>query len=501
MKKMGTVLFFLASFFPRRIRKIGPSPFSWRPARKNRTVPIFLAALIHLCISSSFPSSGPSSVSTSAAVAPLSPSPFTSGQVSQSGLRDAESRDIISIEKTPSSLQKLASLEVAGLELDRLFEWQGRIYILVHPEDLAALNIPYIIETPNFPALRSDHSFLQGGINGDYHSYLELEADLEALQSAYPTLARLFTIGTTLENRKITALKISDNAAQDEDEAEVLFLGCHHAREWISVEVPFLLGKHLLENYSSDPEIRRLVDRSEIWIVPLVNPDGLEYSIHFYRYWRKNRRFNSDGSYGVDINRNYGYQWGYDNRGSSPEPGSDVYRGTAPFSEPETQAVRNLFLEKNFRTMISYHSYSQVILYPWGYTTAPTDQDLLLHGLSAAMSSLMRPVNGRFYEYGPAAGSLYLTNGDTTDWTFSVSGIPSYTIELPPVDQLGGGFFNSERDILPIFRENLPAALYLVDWAVEQHDSSSSAAPANARTRVPRSSIRASSKKATSPAR
>ncbi len=445
MKKKGTVLFF-----------------------------ILLAALINLCISSSFV---------------------------YSGLRDDESRDVISIEKTASALQHLASLEVAGLELDRLFEWQGRIYILIHPEDLASLNIPYIIETPNFPALRPANSLLQGGINGDYHSYLELEADLEALQSAYPTLARLFTIGTTLENRKITALKISDNAAQDEDEAEVLFLGCHHAREWISVEVPFLLGKHLLENYASDPEIRRLVDRSEVWIVPLVNPDGLEYSIHFFRYWRKNRRFNSDGTYGVDINRNYGYQWGYDNRGSSPEPGSDVYRGMAPFSEPETQAVRSLFLEKNFRAMISYHSYSQVILYPWGYTTAPTDQDLLLHGLAAAMSALMQPVNGRFYEYGPAAGSLYLTNGDTTDWTFSVSGIPSYTIELPPVDQLGGGFFNAEKDIQPIFRENLPAALYIINWAAEQQDASLSAAPANARSRAPRSSVRASGKKETSPGR
>jgi carboxypeptidase T len=192
--------------------------------------------------------------------------------------------------------------------------------------------------------------------------------------------------------------------------------------------------------------------------------------------------------------------WGYDNRGSSPEPGSDVYRGAAPFSEPETQAVRNLFTQKSFQAMISYHSYAQVILYPWGYTTAPTDQDLLLNGLAAAMSSLMQPVNGRVYEYGPAASSLYLTNGDTTDWTFAAAGIPSYTIELPPIDQLGGGFFNAERDILPIFRENLPAAIYLIDWAVQRHEALASAIP-SARSRVPRSSVRTSGKKIASPGR
>ncbi len=458
----------------------------------------FLAAFIDLCIPSSLSFFRHLCSAASAAAAPFPPSPFTPTHVSSAGLQGDERRDIVSIEKNPPALQKLAGLELAGLELDRLFEWQGRVYILVHSEDLASLaslDVPYILETPNFPALQPNFSRLHGGTNGDYHSYQELEADLEGLQSAYPALAKLFTIGMSLENRKITALKISDNPAQDEDEAEVLFLGCHHAREWISVEIPFLLGKHLVENYSADPEIRRLVDQSEIWIVPLVNPDGLEFTLHFYRYWRKNRRLNPDGTYGVDINRNYGYMWGYDNLGSSPEPGSDVYRGSAPFSEPETQAVRNLFLEKNFRALISYHSYSQVLLYPWGYTTAPTDQDLLLNGLAAAMSSLMQPVNGRLYEYGPAAGSLYLTNGDTTDWTFAVAGIPSYTIELPPVDQLGGGFFNAEGDILPIFRENLPAALYLINWAILRHQELANAVPAIARPRPPHSPARTSGKR------
>ena len=377
--------------------------------------------------------------------------------------QETAAAEIISLELGPALTEKLRALR-----LDLLFEWEGRVYALADADDLTALNslgLQYLFETHRFPARPSD-SLLLGGINGDYHSYRELEADFQALERSFPGLARVHTIGTSLEGRNIYALKISDYVTLDEDEAEVLFLGCHHAREWISVEIPYILAKYLLENAAADPEVRRLVNESEIWIVPLVNPDGLEYSIHYYRYWRKNRRLNFDETYGVDINRNYGYAWGIDNSGSSPVPASDVYRGPAPFSEPETRAVRDLFLEKDFRAMISYHSYSQIILYPWGYTKAPTGKEQELNEIAVAMASLMQPENGRVYAYGPAAASLYLTNGDTTDWTFGIAGIPSYTIELPPIDQLGGGFFNAEHDILPIFRENLPAALYLIDWSI-----------------------------------
>lgn len=391
----------------------------------------------------------------------------------------SEKQEIVSVEKTPRLAARLLPLA-----LDRLFEWEGRVYILASTQDLENLDrcgIPYLVESHKFPALNGGPITSQGGINGDYHSYHELEADLQALEQAYPRLARLFTIGLTLENRKIYALKISDNVDLDEEEAEVLFLGCHHAREWISVEVPFLLAKHLLDHYSTGAAIRRAVDQSEIWIVPLVNPDGLEYSIRFYRYWRKNRRLNADGSFGVDLNRNYDYGWAYDNKGSSLVPSSEVFRGAAPFSEPETRAVRNLFEQRKFQALATYHSYSQVILYPWGYTTALTDQDPLHRSLAASMSALMEAVNGRVYGFGPAAASLYLTNGDMTDWAFGTAGIPAYTIELPPLDELSGGFFNAEQDIAPIFRENLPAALYLIDWSISQFGAS----PARAREAGP----------------
>jgi carboxypeptidase T len=374
------------------------------------------------------------------------------------GVKRGEATRIVSVDR-----DALAGAGAEALDLDILTEWAGKLYVVAGPRDLDFLErsrIDYTSEEERF-------SSGQGGGNGAYHSYAELETDLFALERKYPQIAKVFDIGDSLEKRNIYALKISDNVLFEEEEAEVLFLGCHHAREWISVEVPYLLGKYLLENYDTDPDIKRLVDSSEIWIVPLVNPDGLEYSIHVYRYWRKNRRDNSQGYFGVDINRNYGFKWAFDNAGSSPSPSAQDFRGKAAFSEPETQAVRDLFLRKDFRALISYHSFSQMVMYPWGYSgSVLSDKDALLHDIGAEMVQRMKAVNGRSYEFGQSGKLLYVTNGDLTDWAHATSGIPAYTIELPPIDELGGGFFNRTEDIDPIFRENLPAMLYLIETSV-----------------------------------
>lgn len=379
--------------------------------------------------------------------------------------QDYGSTLIVSVEKSERNLKILSQRP-----LDILMEKNGRIFIVAGRQDLDYFRTEFLQftdETLNFYPFVLENTSFEGGINGDFHSYPELERDLFSLESAYPALAQVSAVGTSLENRNIYALKISDNVTVDEQEAEVLFVGCHHAREWISVEVPYLLGKHLLENYDSDATVRNLVDQSEIWIVPLLNPDGLEYSIYFYRYWRKNRRDNGNGTFGVDLNRNYDYKWGYDDEGSSSDTDWEDYRGTHPFSEPETQAVRDLFARRQFQFIVSYHSHSQVILYPWGYIYEQPPQIVLLDELAGNMSHRMEAVNGRVYDYGQAAGSLYTTNGDTIDWAFGIYGIPSYTIELPPMYSGEGQFFNSEEDILPIFYENLEACLYMIGWAVQ----------------------------------
>ncbi|MGB9863180.1 MAG: M14 family metallopeptidase [Candidatus Saccharicenans sp.] len=384
----------------------------------------------------------------------------------------------------PSAAQEIISLTfrpapeiIQDYQLDPLLEKDGRVYFVVNKENLSRLRqvMPEVrLETENFKHLFQTRAALPGqislssagGLNGAYHSYSEAEAELKSLAASFPNLARLYVLGQSLEKRKIYALKISDNPAFSENEPGLALIGCHHAREWISVEIPLLTGKYLLENYAGDERLKNIVNRSQIWIIPVLNPDGLQYSILNYRLWRKNRRLNPDGSFGVDLNRNYSYQWGCDNQGSSPEPSSDVYRGPAPFSEPETLALSRLFLDHQFSAAISFHSYSQSILYPWGYADFPTEDEALMEFLAEQMSTLIFQVHGRKYQVGRSSSSLYLTNGDFTDWVYGLFKIPALTVELPPVDFLSGGFFNSESDIQDIFEENLPSVLFLAEWAI-----------------------------------
>jgi murein tripeptide amidase MpaA len=385
--------------------------------------------------------------------------------------QDLGDHDVVSFENTPEIMEKLQRLH-----LDLLMEKEGRVYAVVGVSDLLRLQqefIPFAIETLDFPPYSDKHMSVHSGINGQFYSYKEVVAELMNLEQTFPDIVQVVDIGDSFQNRDIYAIKLSDNVITNEDEAEVVFLGCHHAREWIAVDVPIRIARRLATGYASDDRIRSLLDRSEVWIVPIVNPDGLEYSIYVYRYWRKNRRMNADGSYGVDLNRNYSYQWGYDNIGSSSNPVSNTYRGTAPFSEPETRAVRDFVQAHDFQVLISFHNFTQIILYPWGYIKALHPEDDLLEYLAANMVSRMAEVNGRVYDYGPAGYSLYTTNGDTTDWALGEKGIPAFTVELPPPSRAEGGFFNDEDDIVPITEENMAAAMWLIEWAIDNHGTKS----------------------------
>jgi murein tripeptide amidase MpaA len=139
-----------------------------------------------------------------------------------------------------------------------------------------------------------------------YHSYDEVITELIALEDS--GVAQTYIIGNTHEGRDIWAVRISDNPSEDEEEPGAIFLGCHHAREWISVEVPLHIAQYLANNYNNDEEVKRLIDNCQIWIVPVVNPDGYEYSRKSDRMWRKNRRDNGDGTFGVDLNRNVSFR-------------------------------------------------------------------------------------------------------------------------------------------------------------------------------------------------
>ncbi len=299
---------------------------------------------------------------------------------------------------------------------------------------------------------------------GLYHTYAEIDRELHQLASAHSSIAQVSSLGKSIEGRELWAIKISDAVAQNESEPVVVLLGAHHAREWISVDVPFLIAKHLLEGYNSDTLVTRLVNSSEIWVVPMVNPDGHQYTVTTQRLWRKNRRNNGDGTFGVDLNRNYGYQWG--GPGSSGDTFSDIYRGASAFSEPETQVVRDFLQAHPPQALISYHSFSQLVLYPWGFTYNPAPDESLLDNLAVAVADRIRAVHGQSY-MPQQASDLYLASGDTTDWLYSLFAVPALTIELRPRGS-SPGFELPENQIQPTFEENLPAALFLIDWAIQQ---------------------------------
>ncbi len=295
-----------------------------------------------------------------------------------------------------------------------------------------------------------------------YHSAETLEQDLRRLAEGHPEIAELHEFGRSLEDRPIWALRLGDRRGSA---LKMLFLGCHHAREWISVEVPYLLAEHLVNNASTNP-VQQWLQQGEIWVAPLVNPDGHEYSrTPGNRLWRKNRRRNADGSFGVDPNRNYGYMWGTLNVSTSSHvPSDETYVGPRAFSEPETRAVRNLAARELFCGVITYHSYSQLILYPWGYTLNPIvdpDDRREMEDLAHEMQRLIRGVHGETYT--PKQSSkLYPTAGTTDDWTYGEYAFPSFTVELRPATWEAGGFVLPPEQIQPTWEENQPAALEFI---------------------------------------
>lgn len=299
--------------------------------------------------------------------------------------------------------------------------------------------------------------------DSDYHNLSELEEELILLEKTYPSIAKLFVIGKSVEGRNLYMMRITASEYRTNQKPGIVFLGTHHAREHLSTEVPFFLMKYLMENYGKDAKLTQLIKEREIWIMPMVNPDGADYDIGGtkYRYWRKNRQ-HKDANYvhGVDLNRNYGFKWGGD--GSSSNMNSEIYRGSEPFSEPETKAIKT-FIEshQNITTLLTYHTFSELILYPWGhkYDDIEDSKALKVH---QTMAQTMAQMTG----YTPEPSSdLYLVSGDTTDWAFGEHGIISFTFELSPASWSEGNFYLPAEKIQEVVKNNLMPAMYLIEYA------------------------------------
>jgi murein tripeptide amidase MpaA len=307
-----------------------------------------------------------------------------------------------------------------------------------------------------------------------YHNLTEVENKLQNIAKTYPSIAKLYNLGNlyphqnstpkrTFQGRSIYALKLSDNPAQNESsEPDVLYMGLHHSREWITVEVVIYFLEYILNNYQTNSTIWNIINNTELWIVPVVNPDGFHYSQYGRddinnsngNQWRKNlNETNGNPGFqnpsaatgdGVDLNRNYGYKWGYDNFGSSGDPNNHLYRGSGPFSEVETQLIRDLSIAMQFKLAISFHSHSQVILFPWAYDDYDTPHDLLFNEIAKNMSHYNNYIYGN-----PKDGVLYNCNGETCDWLYSNMSCLAFTFEL------GTLFIPPTSQILPICQKNL----------------------------------------------
>ncbi len=324
--------------------------------------------------------------------------------------------------------------------------------------DLDFADIPYRVIIPDmedYYRRRLDSTMDMGG----WRTYAMIKAALDSLHDEYPLfVSEPESIGCGHNGNAIWVIKISDNVDVDEDEPETIVGLGIHCREVITMEIIVQFAQWLMENYGIDDRATHLVDHREIWFVPLMNPDG-------YRHneltnpsgggmWRKNRRNNGDGTWGVDLNRNFPFMWGYDDTGSSPETADQTYRGPSAASEPETQAILELYDSREFKSSISFHSYSNLYLTPWGYTTELcVDNDWFLR-------IAYRYARNNGYIYGPGSTTIYPTNGDTDDWFYGDTVAHAMILAITPeVGGYGDGFWPDLERKQPLVDENRPACI------------------------------------------
>ncbi|XP_029671098.1 carboxypeptidase B-like isoform X2 [Formica exsecta] len=281
-----------------------------------------------------------------------------------------------------------------------------------------------------------------------YHRLADINGYLDYLAETYPDFCSVQTIGNSIEGRPLKVLRISNGKSN----APAIWIdGGIHAREWISPASVTYIIDYLVEN-SENLEI-------DYYIMPVINPDGYEYTFTVDRLWRKNRRKSGyAGCSGVDLNRNFGYRWG--GKGASKDICRDTYSGAKPFSEPETDAIRNFFeiSSANFKAYLSFHSYGQYILYPWGYDKRLPPDYVDLDNVGRQAATAMKKAGGAasVYTVGNSATTLYPASGGSDDWAKALLKLKyTYTIELRDTGRFG--FILPARYIIPTAKEALAA--------------------------------------------
>jgi carboxypeptidase T len=271
----------------------------------------------------------------------------------------------------------------------------------------------------------------EAGPDQGYTTYDELVVSLNRFKTSHPQILSVESIGKSHEGRDIFAVKISKNVAIHENKPAIFFNAMHHAREVMTTEVALDIIDQLTSGYDNNNRVKEWVDSNEIWIVPMVNPDGNNKVWTVNNMWRKNTR----EGYGVDINRNYPYAWGTCN-GSSGSTFSDTYRGPAAGSEPETQAMMNLVARIQPVMSISYHSYSELVIYPFGCDGQHTPERETIESVGRALAGrLPKDGNSGTYDPGTSWELLYAVDGGDIDWYYNAHNVLPYVIEVNAASQ------------------------------------------------------------------
>lgn len=330
----------------------------------------------------------------------------------------------------------------------------------------------------NVDTLSNPQNFNLGSFAG-YFTYDEMNQHLDLMATLYSELigmrSPVSSSGiTTWEGRELEYVLISDGVNSGGNEPQILFNALHHAREPLSMQQLIYTMWYILENYQSNNRIKYLVDNAQIYFIPCVNPDGYVHDQTIAPngggFWRKNKRDNNlDGQFdenddGVDLNRNYGYEWGYNDQGSSPNPSSAIYRGIAGFSEPETASMREFVIDRNIQFVYNYHTYGNLLIAPYGYDEAVTLEDTIQY---YEYAQYVTALNG--YTYGPGTATVgYTVNGNATDYMYGEdvekNKIFSFT---PEVGQVGTGFYPPMSEIYNLCRVNVAQNIRAIEVLLE----------------------------------
>lgn len=359
-----------------------------------------------------------------------------------------------------STREERTKLMELGLDIQEIYD--TKVSGIAHAKTVTLLSEKGYVILSKMALSEYAQNFLKDFPVNDsaYHNYDEMIQVLQSITAQNRDIASLYSIGKSVEGRDIWTLRINTNAKGDKksDKPGAVFIGAHHAREHLSVEVPLLHAVWLLENRNK-PEIKQYIESLDIYIIPMLNPDGAEYDISTgkYKWHRKNMRKNPDGNIGVDLNRNYDFRWG--GAGASHHTYSDTYCGPKAFSEPEAMAAKKFFESRNnLKTYISYHSYAELILYPWGgiYEPVENEKDRKVFMVMAKKMATLTGYRDK------QSSDLYAATGDATDWTYGNRGVFSFTIELSPSSGWRGGFYPGTSIIEKTVKDNIAAANYLL---------------------------------------